>query len=119
MTGPLSFYLTEVISDALFKLYFTIVLVICIWRYVRAMNYKGLSQFQSMDVRPTMIVPVLIAAIFQLIDVCLIMGYLGHLIVSNFEDSNSTFLLVQQLIMIFTDWLMISSILFVWIKIVQ
>ena len=91
MTGPVSFYLTEVISDALFKLYFTIVLALCIWRYVKAMNFKGLSQFRSMDVRPTMIVPVLIAAIFQLIDVCLISGYL---LVTNFEGFNSTLLMV-------------------------
>ena len=71
-----------------------------------------------MDVRPTMIIPVLIAAIFQLIDVGLILGYLGHLILSQTKADN-TFLLVLYLTMISTGWLMITSILFVWLKIVQ
>ena len=31
--GPLAFHMTAVISDALYKLYFTVVLFTCIFRY--------------------------------------------------------------------------------------
>ena len=42
--GPVSFHLTGVITDALFKLYFIIVLFICIFRYMKAMKYMGMAE---------------------------------------------------------------------------
>ena len=43
--GPISFHLTGVVTDALFKLYFIIVLFICILRYMKAMKYMGMAEF--------------------------------------------------------------------------
>ena len=61
--GTMIFYLASIIFDALFKLYFSVVLLVCIYQYKSAMKFRRLSVEQSVDVRPKMIVPVLISAV--------------------------------------------------------
>ena len=61
--GTMIFYLATIIFDALFKLYFSVVLLVCIYQYRSAMKFRRLSDQQSVDVRPKMIVPVLISVV--------------------------------------------------------
>ena len=59
----MGFYLVSITSDALFKILFCIVLITCIVRYFIVMKYKKMKIKLSVDVRPKMIIPVLIVVI--------------------------------------------------------
>ena len=61
--GSMIFYLASLTCDALFKLYFSVVLLVCIYQYKSVMKFRRLSDEQSVDVRPKMIVPVLISVV--------------------------------------------------------